>query len=113
MGDLAKAATRWLLDTIRAVRQSGQGALKYQRWSEILRQDVSLVESCIVLADRKRHKGDDQILDCCLYFKENQRGANVILWTNDHNLSLLVGSLDLVHNRSELTERPKRTMCNP
>ncbi|KIR25754.1 hypothetical protein I309_05450 [Cryptococcus deuterogattii LA55] len=74
IGHLARLANTWLLETYRIRREGGLSAVRCQSLKE--RYDRSIIGE----------KGDDDILDCCMYF--DQHGARVVLWTNDKNLSL-------------------------
>ncbi|OWZ62830.1 hypothetical protein AYX15_05081 [Cryptococcus neoformans] len=74
IGRLARLANAWLLETHRIRREGGLSAVRCQSLKE--RYDHSMIGG----------KGDDDILDCCMYF--DQHGARVVLWTNDKNLSL-------------------------
>lgn len=74
IGRLARLANTWLLETNRIKREGGLSAVRCQSLKE--RYDRSMIGG----------KGDDDILDCCMYF--DQHGAKVVLWTNDKNLSL-------------------------
>ncbi|KAI9639481.1 uncharacterized protein MKK02DRAFT_29534 [Dioszegia hungarica] len=76
----ARQATTWLLAVNRHRRETGYGAVRCQRWSERGAQRLS--------------KADDRVLDCALYFRE-QGGGNVMLWTEDRNLSLLAEANDI------------------
>ncbi|ORX36731.1 PIN domain-domain-containing protein [Kockovaella imperatae] len=73
LSDLARVATAWLLQVARKPKE--ERVIRCQKWSERL--------------DTELRKGDDKILDCCLFFA---REAKVSLWTNDQNLSLLHSS---------------------
>ncbi|WVF71529.1 hypothetical protein IAT40_006337 [Kwoniella sp. CBS 6097] len=82
VGMIARAGNKWLLEANRNRRATGYGALRCQALNE--RWDPAV---------RARGKGDDQILDCCLYFA--QHGARVSLWTEDQNLSVKAESNDI------------------
>lgn len=85
LGDLAVKANHWLLDAHRRRRATGRCVVRGQRWAECLNERVSEQPDTSSL---QLHKPDDQILDCCLFF---QQRTEVVLWTSDRNLSVLVG----------------------
>nr|ODN88277.1 hypothetical protein L203_02886 [Cryptococcus depauperatus CBS 7841] len=82
VGRLARVANSWLLETHRERRQGGPCAVRCQSLAE--RYDHNVIGG----------KGDDEILDCCLYYKS--QGARVVLWTDDKNLRLKSESNDIV-----------------
>ncbi|OCF43177.1 hypothetical protein I317_03021 [Kwoniella heveanensis CBS 569] len=82
VGMTARAGNRWLLEANRNRRATGYGALRCQALNERWDADVRAIG-----------KGDDQVLDCCLYFAHH--GARVSLWTEDQNLSLKAESNDV------------------
>ncbi|KAJ9106730.1 hypothetical protein QFC19_003042 [Naganishia cerealis] len=85
----ARTAIEWLLkvrQTQRRARQDVASAMVFQKKEEALSYDAIA-------------KADDRILDCCEYFQSQgmQPAAairrKVILWTDDKNLSLQLGSI--------------------
>ncbi|WVQ99341.1 hypothetical protein IAU59_006474 [Kwoniella sp. CBS 9459] len=82
LGMTARAGNKWLLEANRNRRATGYGALRCQALNE--KWDPAVKES---------GKGDDQVLDCCLYFAHH--GARVSLWTEDQNLSVKAESNDI------------------
>ncbi|EIW70702.1 hypothetical protein TREMEDRAFT_61213 [Tremella mesenterica DSM 1558] len=109
IGDLAKAATQWLLRSIRSTNStlsSGTTDHGLQDGGDTYTNIDKNSNGRRNTKDRQRErneriycqkrdetinsnltKGDDKILDCCLFF---QRKGEVILWTEDKNLTLLV-----------------------
>jgi hypothetical protein len=71
----ARSATEWLLSIQQQSRETGHGAIRFQKWSE--RHDKFL------------RKADDKIVDCAMFFMDSSR-MNVKLWTGDKNLALVV-----------------------
>lgn len=89
VGDVARSATTWLLQVNKSRRETGRGVVRCQKWIEKDDTSVSLPRMYIEMTNdvSQLTKADDRILDCCLYFM--QQSADVRLWTNDRNLSVL------------------------
>ncbi|RXK35396.1 hypothetical protein M231_07340 [Tremella mesenterica] len=118
IGDLAKAATQWLLRSIRSTNSTLSSGTTdhglhdgFDTYTNIDKNSNGRRNT----KDRQRErneriycqkrdetinsnltKGDDKILDCCLFF---QRKGEVILWTEDKNLTLLAeaNSISTLH----------------
>ncbi|WWC70273.1 uncharacterized protein I206_104223 [Kwoniella pini CBS 10737] len=82
LGRLVQSSNSWLLEIHRNRRKTGKGALRCQSLKE--KWDLHI---------REHGQNDDQILDCCLYFKYHE--AKVTLWTDDKNLSVKAESNDI------------------
>ena len=121
IGDLTQAATQWLgrttlitpttppsrpgetnaapvtSDPLGAEAHS-DGArpasrLRLQAWDERLHPTTTLT------------KGDDRVLDCCLYYRQHYT-TRVVLWTQDKNLSILATA-----NRVDVLKVPRMSLA--
>ncbi|KAL7421689.1 hypothetical protein Q5752_003458 [Cryptotrichosporon argae] len=98
VGDAARAATAWLLRVHRQQRLAASASASRAGAGTGMGAGAGAdATTTPPRAGRGRLCGakNDQVLDCCLYFRARTEGATVALWTDDRNLSLLAEANDV------------------